>query len=151
MPQRTRDISSEALIYSWVGHYAQVWVSFCNSLDLSASPPVSPLAVIRTNHVFFQTWIWKKMPLRDSRLMPCGLDDHIFCITSPYTAPIPLLVILPLPSDRTNTAATARKIGRGTLFPLSPEDQCWVCFMGFMICPFSSWQGCGELGVSSGP
>lgn len=74
-----------------------------------------------------------------------------FCITSPYSIPIPLLVILPLPSDRTFPCSNSEENGRGTFFPPSPEDQCWVCFMGFMICPFSSWQGCGDLGVSSGP
>lgn len=41
------------------------------------------------------------------------------------------MVIFPLPSDRINTAAIAREIGRWTFFPLSPEDQCWVWFMGF--------------------
>lgn len=134
----------------------RVWISFCSSLELSVSPPVSALAVIRTNHVFSTSEcperqqvdaLWSWWP---ANLVTLSQATNL-CITSPYTTPIPLLVILSLPNDRTNTAATGRKIGRRTFFPLSPKDQFWLGFMGFMVCPCSSWQGCGELGVSSGP
>lgn len=132
----------------------RVWVSFCSSLELSVFPPISALAVVRTNHVFSLSEcperqqvdaLWSWWP---ANLVTLTQGTNL-CITSPYTTPIPFLLIPPLPSDRTNTAATGRK--RGTFFLLSPKDQCWLCLMGFMACPFNSWHGCEELGVSSGP
>lgn len=63
-----------------------------------------------------------------------------FCITSLYTASIPLglLEILHWPTDRPNrySTATVRELGRWAFFPLSLEDQycVWfICPSGFMI------------------
>lgn len=63
-----------------------------------------------------------------------------FCITSLYTASIPLrlLEILHWPTDRPNrySPATVRELGRWAFFPLSLEDQycVWfICPSGFMI------------------
>lgn len=146
----------EVLGYYWIGDYAQglgivsdlfgtVSISTCLS---SGSP--------QDWSRFLQIW----MPWETAQVgalcswWPANLVTLTqainLCVTSPHTAPIPLL-ILPLPSVRINAAATARETGRWTFIPLSPEDQCWIGFMGFMICPFSSRQGCGELGVTSGP